>query len=264
MTIHKWWKAAILAALIGAVAAAIYPTRLPSPLVGVVGNPPNTPRIMALTFDDGPSPQFTPEILQLLTRYNAHATFFVLGSEAAHFPQLVRDIIKQGSAVANHGYNHINYFQAGLARTLHDAAQAQALFDKEKIPSIPFYRPPFGNSNQRLVEAMAQKGYAVTLWSVDTHDWSKPGISYITRKVLTDAKPNAIVLMHDSGGNRNQTVAALAAILPVLKAEGYKFVTLSQYVQALGLKKPSKLPLPLETSHTEKNRRNQNTRPTQA
>ena len=240
---HKWWKTVTLALLVAGLALASIPARLSPPLMGVAGAPPAPPRLIALTFDDGPSPQFTPEILGLLTRYDAHATFFVLGSEVAHFPQIVHDIVKQGSAVANHGYNHVNYFYAGLARTLRDAAQTQDLLHKEKIPTIPYYRPPFGNSNKQLVEAMAKQGYTLTLWSIDTHDWSEPGAGYITRKVLSDVKPGAIVLMHDGGGNRSQTVTALGAILPVLKAEKYRLVTLPQYVAALGLKKPPKLPL---------------------
>jgi peptidoglycan/xylan/chitin deacetylase (PgdA/CDA1 family) len=202
-----------------------------------------TPRIIALTFDDGPSSRYTPKILQLLTRYHAHATFFVLGTEVAQFPQIVKDIVKQGSAVGNHGYRHVNYFHVGIAGIERDAAEARALLKKDNIPLAPFYRPPFGNSNKRLVQALSRQGYTVTLWSIDTRDWSEPGVSYITKKVLTDASPGAIVLMHDGGGNRIQTVRALAAILPTLEADGYHFVTLPEYVKELHLKAPAKLPL---------------------
>ncbi len=233
-----------MAILTATLASAFHPYHRLSPLVGVAGSPPPRPRLIALTFDDGPSPRYTPEILRLLNRYDAHATFFVLGSEAAQFPQILRDIVNQGSTIANHGYHHVNYFHAGLTRTLQDAALAQALFNKEKIPTAPYYRPPFGNSNKKLAEALATKGYTLTLWSIDTHDWSMPGMTYITRKVLSEAEPGAIVLMHDGGGNRSQTVAALESILPVLRAEGYRLVTLPQYVRALGLTGPQKLPLP--------------------
>lgn len=203
-----------------------------------------TPKVIALTFDDGPSPQYTPEILSLLTRYHAHATFFVLGSEVAHWPGIVKDIVKQGSAVANHGYVHVNYFRVGVSGVIQDMDRTAALLKKEKIPTVPFYRPPYGNSNKALVAALHQKGLTVALWSIDTRDWTSPGTSFITKRVLANARPGAIVLMHDSGGNRSQTVSALAAILPVLKSEGYQLVTLPQYVKDLHLSSPPQLPLP--------------------
>ncbi len=206
--------------------------------------PATPPRIIALTFDDGPSPAYTPQVLALLSRYHAHATFFVLGSEVTHFPKIARDIVKQGSVLANHGYMHVNYFSVGISGIAKDAARTQALLKKERLPMVPFYRPPFGNSNKALVTYMSQHGYTLTLWSIDTRDWTSPGTPFITRKVLKDAVPGAIVLMHDSGGNRTQTVQALAAILPTLEAQGYRFVTLPQYVKDLKLKEPPKLPLP--------------------
>jgi peptidoglycan/xylan/chitin deacetylase (PgdA/CDA1 family) len=201
------------------------------------------PPLIALTFDDGPSPHYTPEILALLTRYHAHATFFVLGSELARFPNLARDIVRQGSVLANHGYNHVNLFRVGAQGVWRDAERTQALFAREHLPLTPFYRPPFGNSSPQLVRALNEHGYTVVLWSVDTRDWAMPGTTFITRRVLSQSKPGAIILMHDSGGNRSQTVQALAAILPVLEAEGYHLVTLPEYVAHLHIHTPTELPL---------------------
>jgi peptidoglycan/xylan/chitin deacetylase (PgdA/CDA1 family) len=221
---------------------------LQHPVRSMMGKPPLRPTaaspVIALTFDDGPSPQYTPKILQLLTRYHAHATFFVLGTEVTHFPNLARDIIKQGSVIANHGYDHVNFVHLGVVGTARDAEKLTALLNKEHIAQVPFYRPPYGLSNRKLVAYMSKRGYTVTLWSIDTRDWAMPGASFITRRVLNEAAPGAIVLMHDSGGNRTQTIEALAAILPVLEAEGYQLVTLPQYVKDMGLKAPPQLPLP--------------------
>jgi len=108
----------------------------------------------------------------------------------------------------------------------------------------PFYRPPYGNSNHKLVTALSKKGYTVTLWSIDTRDWSMPGTSQITKKILSSAAPGSIILMHDGGGNRTETIQALAAILPVLEEEGYHFVTLPQYVRDMHLNSPPQLPVP--------------------
>lgn len=242
MKMHKWWEIAVSALLIGSFLASATPIASRAELQQ---KPGTTPRVIALTFDDGPSPRYTPDILHLLSRYHAHATFFVLGSEAAQYSKVLREIVKQGSVVANHGYTHVNYFQVGLSGVLHDAERTRALLQKEKIPMAPFYRPPYGNSNKRLIDAISRQGYTLTLWSIDTRDWMMPGTSAITRKVLTDAAPGAIVLMHDGGGNRTQTADALAAILPVLEAEGYRFVTLPQYMRDLGLPFQAKLPRPI-------------------
>lgn len=245
MKVYKWWEAVLVAGMVGAFMAGMPSKPVTAPLTAASGPAPAKPNIIALTFDDGPSPEFTPKILALLNRYHARATFFVLGTEVAHFPKIVRDLVKQGSVVANHGYNHVNYFQLGVQGTARDAGKLATLLKEKAIPTVPYYRPPYGNTNKRLIAYMEKHGYTVTLWSIDTRDWAMPGTSFITRKVLSNAKPGSIVLMHDGGGNRTQTVRALAAILPTLESEGYKFVTLPQYVKDLGLKSaPPKLPLP--------------------
>lgn len=247
MELKKWWQAAGLLALVAAFMAGglvAWHPHAPGSTRPSKPKPTAPTKIIALTFDDGPSPQYTPEILSLLTRYHAHATFFVLGSEVAHWPNLVKDEVRQGSSVANHGFSHVNYYRVGVAGVIQDLNKTTELLKKDHIPMAPYYRPPYGNSNQRLVEALHQRGLTETLWSIDTRDWASPGTSFITKKVLQNATNGAIVLMHDSGGNRSQTVSALAAILPVLEAEGYRFVTLPQYVQDLHLTSPPKLPLP--------------------
>ena len=240
----------LVAAMVAAFMAGLPQNAPHSPLLSTPGSPPRSRSIVALTFDDGPSSPYTGEILNLLTRYHAHATFFVLGSEVAQFPRIAREIVKQGSVVANHGYRHLNYFQVGITAIGQDAARTEELLKKERIPSVPFYRPPFGNSNHTLVTYMAARGYTLTLWSIDTRDWTGPSTPIITARVLTHIRPNAIVLMHDGGGNRSHTVDALEAILPALTSEGYQFVTMPQYVKDLGLKHaPAKLPLssPVQT-----------------
>lgn len=242
MRLKRWWEVAVIVLMVGFFIASAKPVVThtePSPKPA-----PATQKIIALTFDDGPSPKFTPQILQLLTRYHAHATFFVLGSEATRFPKILKDIIKQGSVVANHGDQHVNFFHVGVSGTVRDAQKTATWLKKEHIAMAPFYRPPYGNSNAKLTHAINQQGWTLTLWSIDTRDWAEPGTSAITKKVLRDAAPGSIVLMHDSGGNRTETVQALAAILPVLTAQGYRFVTLPQYVKDLHITTPTKLPLP--------------------
>lgn len=242
MTRQRWgWLYPLIT--LGMIASLMLPPG--SPVSNKVLPPAQPKKFIALTFDDGPSPQYTPQILSLLSRYRAHATFFVLGSEVTQWPKLTASIAAQGSVLANHGWQHLNYFHVGLDRMWLDAQKTRALLARDHLKVAPFYRPPFGNSNKRLVDYFSAHGYTVTLWSIDTRDWAMPGAAFITRKVLNMAKPGSIVLMHDSGGNRDQTLQALSAILKVLSAEGYRFVTLPQWVHDEGLQSaPKKLPLP--------------------
>jgi peptidoglycan/xylan/chitin deacetylase (PgdA/CDA1 family) len=209
---------------------------------------PPLPKVVALTFDDGPSPRWTPTLLSLLARYHAHATFFILGSEAARYPALVRAIAAQGSAVGNHGYDHLNLFRVGAQVMWQDAEKTARWLHQEHIAPAPFYRPPYGNTSPALVQLFTRHGYTVTLWSIDTLDWTEPPTSAIVRRVLSHIKPGAIVLMHDSGGNREHTVQAVDAILQFLTADGYRVVSLPVYVRDLHLKTPTRLPPPPATA----------------
>ncbi|PSR32935.1 MAG: polysaccharide deacetylase family protein [Sulfobacillus benefaciens] len=185
-------------------------------------------RIVALTFDDGPSPQFTPKILSLLTQYHAKGTFFVLGSEAEKYPNLVKAIYQQGSLVANHGWGHLNLRRVGAARMWQDADKTGQLLRSLGISPAPYYRPPYGMTSQALLQLFEGHGYEVVLWSVDTRDWATPGVGSITEKIQRLIQPGAIILMHDGGGNRSQTVAALKWLLTKYTALGWHFVTLAQ------------------------------------
>lgn len=218
------WTSGFAAIIVGLSVLLITPHPAQAPLPPVLASV----KEVALTFDDGPSPAYTPQILALLRRYHAVATFFVLGSEAHRFPELVRTITEDGSVVANHGWQHLNLYRTGPAALWADAAKTQDFLRHLGVSPAPYYRPPYGNITPALTHLLRQHGYTVVLWSVDTRDWSLPGSSAITRRILTQVKPGAIILMHDGGGNRSQTVSALEAVLPVLSDEGYRFVTVPE------------------------------------
>ncbi len=196
-------------------------------------------KLVALTFDDGPSPKYTPIILRTLTEFHDHATFFVVGSEAQRFPSLIPEIARQGSAIANHGWNHMNLRQSGAQALWEDARKSADFIRTLGVSPVPFYRPPYGYTSQPMLALFAEHGVSVVLWSIDTRDWSRPGIGSIINKVATQVKPGAIILMHDGGGNRTQTATALTAILEQLKQMGYKVVTLPQLIKDSTGPKPS-------------------------
>ena len=176
--------------------------------------------VVYLTFDDGPHPTYTPQVLDILARYNAHATFFVLGSLAEGQPQLIDRIVAEGHTVANHSWNHENL--AGMPRASFDSTigRTQAALGDRGVPCL---RPPYGSIDGFTREWAESAGLAVTLWTVDTNDWRQPGAETIADRITRGTTDEAIVLMHDGGGNRSQTVQALETALDRLSPQGLRF-----------------------------------------
>jgi peptidoglycan/xylan/chitin deacetylase (PgdA/CDA1 family) len=198
----------------GPTATRAPPTPTPRPTVGAAS-------VIYLTFDDGPvDPQWTPQVLEALARYDARATFFVLGQLAQRFPELIQAEVDAGHSVANHTFDH---------RTL-DGVGREAFFDEltkaEEIlgdTSARCLRPPYGATDAYTRAYAAELGYRLVMWNIDTEDWRQPGADAIASRVLTAAYPGAIVLFHDGGGDRSQTVEALETILKALTDRGYVF-----------------------------------------
>ncbi len=184
---------------------------------------------VALTFDDGPSPLYTPQVLDVLERYHTPATFFVVGYHALQYPDLVRAEVRAGMTVGDHSFDHPNYPPfAALTAARIDTEIAQGRNALRGLAPPPrLFRPP-GGSFSLYVEATAHRlGLRVTLWSVDPTDWAA-GVSsgQIVARVLGAVRPGSIVIMHDGGGNRAATVAALPAIIAGIRAKGLRLVAL--------------------------------------
>ncbi|MGN6611469.1 MAG: polysaccharide deacetylase family protein [Angustibacter sp.] len=176
---------------------------------------PATGKVLYLTFDDGPDPQWTPQVLALLARYDARATFFEVGSQVREHPQVAAAVRGAGQAVGNHTDNHQRLTD------LDAAAMRRAVLGGPRDTTC--LRPPFGSVDHRVRALAAQLGLTVVLWNVETDDWAKPGVASIEHHLLHDVRPGKTVIMHDGGGDRSQTVAALRRALPVLAARGYRF-----------------------------------------
>ncbi|PWR17296.1 polysaccharide deacetylase [Micromonospora sicca] len=173
---------------------------------------------VALTFDDGPDPLYTPEVLALLREYNVKATFCVVGENVESHPDLVQQIVAEGHTLCNHSWNH----DIDLGTRPPDEIRADLLRTNEAIraavPGAPiaYYRQPGGAWTYRVASVCGELGMAPLHWAVDPADWTVPGAAKITATVLTQTAPGAIVLMHDAGGDRAGTVAALRYLLPEL------------------------------------------------
>ena len=175
--------------------------------------------VVALTFDDGPDPTFTPKVLDILSRYGVPATFFV-GREMADHPDLVRAEAAAGHAVGNHTWDHVNLITTPIDSYAHQVDDAST-----RIESLTGSRPiclraPGGNVNDTVIARVAQRGMAVVGWSVDPEDWASPGTDAIVRRVLAAARAGSIIVLHDGGGDRSQTVAALPRIISGLRSQG--------------------------------------------
>ncbi|GAA1116723.1 hypothetical protein GCM10009630_13020 [Kribbella jejuensis] len=171
-------------------------------------------KVLYLTFDDGPQHEWTPKVLQVLRKHHAQATFFVLGIQAAQYPELIAAERAAGHHIGNHTYDH------KTLTLLPDAKIRQEIAMGVKSKCL---RPPGGGTNAKVAALAAAYHQRQVLWDVDTDDWKKPGTARIEHAILAGARPGAIILMHDGGGNRSQTVAALDHALTKLTQQGYTY-----------------------------------------
>lgn len=186
----------------------------------VVRSGPGGARRVALTFDDGPSP-YTRQVLSILRQKKAKGTFFVIGSAVAADPSTARRIVAQGHEIANHSYSHPVLPSAG------ELSSTNRIIERTTRFRPCLFRPPYGAIDGRLAaDAGAQKMKSV-LWDIDTNDWRTPGSGSIYSSIVS-AGSGSIVLMHDGGGYRGQTVAALGPAIANLRSRGFKLVTVSK------------------------------------
>ncbi|MEV4976289.1 bifunctional polysaccharide deacetylase/glycosyltransferase family 2 protein [Streptomyces scopuliridis] len=214
------------------------------PVIDARGNGPATSlRIpdhkVVLTFDDGPDPVWTPKVLDTLKRYDAHAVFFVTGTMASRHPALVKRMVDEGHEVGLHTFNHPDLAYQSRSRTDWELSQNQlALAGAAGIRSSLF-RPPYSsfsdamdNRSWPVTRYIGGRGYITVLNTLDSEDWRRPGAGAISRNATPAGGKGAIVLMHDSGGDRSETVAALGRYLPEMRRAGYAFENLTEALGA--------------------------------
>lgn len=202
------------------------------PTGNVIWEVPNDEKVIAITFDDGPNPIYTPQILQLLRQYKAEATFFMIGFRIQQNPQLVKQVIEEGHEIGNHTMNHLYANSASNEKIKKDILEEKKYIQKW-VEKPLLFRPPGGYINETVFTTAKEAGYQIILWSwhQDPRDWENPGVESIVKHVVTNVKSGDIVLLHDGGKDRSQTVAALAKILPTLQKEGYRFVKVSELLR---------------------------------
>jgi peptidoglycan/xylan/chitin deacetylase (PgdA/CDA1 family) len=184
-------------------------------------------RDIALTFDDGPGP-YTPGVLSVLERYHVHATFFEIGEMLRYFSASTVREIKDGDVIGDHTETHPEMALLSAHEQREQLLEQIARIELAGGPRPVLFRPPYGSYDATTMRELHALHLLMVLWSVDTGDYTLPGASVIVQRALAGAHPGAIILMHDAGGTRTQTIEALPRIIRDLRARGYRLVTVPQ------------------------------------
>ena len=192
------------------------------------GNP-YLPEI-ALTLDDGPNPTYTSQVLSILKHYGIKATFFCMGSRVQQYPYLVKQEYQQGHSVENHTWSHPFMPDLSEPSLIWQITTTSNIIERVTGERPTLFRPPYGAFTAPVLKVVNTLGLSTFIWNDDPEDWSQPGTNTIISRVLNRIGYGSIILMHDGGGDRSQTVAALPTIIEWLQSHGYTFVTLKQLV----------------------------------
>lgn len=187
-------------------------------------------QVVALTFDDGPSPTYTPQILAILQAEQVPATFFIVGSQAKKYASLIRDITAAGCVVGNHSYTHSLLGDASASEISVEIENTENIIKEITGVGSRWFRPPGGAMSAAIVETASLEGCKTVLWTIDPLDWMRPNPDALCDRVVSQVHPGAVILLHDGGGDRAATVQALPKIIAQLREKGYSFVRLDEIV----------------------------------
>ncbi|MGL5694341.1 MAG: polysaccharide deacetylase family protein [Peptostreptococcaceae bacterium] len=197
-------------------------------------------KVVALTFDDGPDEDFTPQILDILKKHDVKATFFLIGEKVGYHPEIVKREIEEGHEVGNHTFTHINVAKRGYDDIYNEVTKTQEAIKKVTGEEPTLFRPPYRAISKNMCDIVKNKNMSIVLWSnLDPRDWSNPGVYYIVNTIDTKVENGNIILLHDYNNLRNsksQTIQALDSVITNLKSKGYKFVTISELIDHLDKK----------------------------
>lgn len=194
------------------------------PISGHAVEDQEEPKKIALTFDDGPHPLYTEQMLSLLEREQIPATFFLLGQNVEEYGDLVREIAEKGHLIGNHTYHHVQITTLTTEQAYAEIDQTSRLIEELTGEGTEYVRPPFGTWNEGLE---AELDLIPVMWTIDTLDWTTGNVDWIVNRVVKKVQENDIILMHDS---YKSTVQAVERLIPLLEAEGFEFVTVDEVI----------------------------------
>ncbi|MFG2128414.1 bifunctional polysaccharide deacetylase/glycosyltransferase family 2 protein [Streptomyces sp. NPDC048751] len=198
-------------------------------------------RTIALTFDDGPNPTWTPQVLDILEKYDVPGTFFLVGSMVSRYPSIVKDMVDQGNEVGIHTFTHVDLSYQSDARVNREMQQTQLALAGAAGITTTLFRAPYSSETDAIdnyswpvYQKLGQDGYTSVFVDTDSDDWKKPGVSKIVKWATPEDGKGASVLFHDAGGERSQTIKALPEYIEQMKAKGYTFTTISGAMRGQG------------------------------
>jgi peptidoglycan-N-acetylglucosamine deacetylase len=187
-------------------------------------------KVIALTFDDGPWPKFSDQVMDILKQNNIKGTFFVVGRNVKSFPDITKRILAEGHIIANHTWHHWYHYMNPQVAAAEIDNTAEEVYKVTGVRTNLF-RPPGGIMTNGVANYAKNQQYAVVMWSSDSMDYSRPPVPRLISNVMREAKPGGIVLMHDGGGDRTRTVQALPQIIENFRKQGYRFVTVPELLE---------------------------------
>ena len=200
--------------------------------IGVYHNRVNDDNMIALTFDDGPHPKYTRQILDILDEYGIPATFFFVGENVSYYQDTAREVVKRGHEIGNHTYSHPKVSKQSDVAFREELVRCENIIEQVTGVCPKVFRPPQGSWNQRVYDIARERDYSVILWDLDTLDWAHTPSDKIASYILENAKSGNIILMHDYHSGGCTTIDALRMFIPNLIEQGYRFVTVSELIRA--------------------------------
>lgn len=219
-------------------AAIVFAARPLSPphkpwLAEIVYRVPTDQRVVALTFDDGPHPKFTPRILDILDKYDIKATFFMVGKEVARYPDVVKDVVRRGHAIGNHTYTHPHNIELDTrGQVVRELSKCEDAIERTAGIRPHLFRPPRGLVDGTVFSVANDEGYRVILWTVSADHHDAPTPRLMAKRVLQHIKPGGVILAHDGMYcSRIKDVEATPLIIEELVKQGYRFVTIPELLR---------------------------------
>lgn len=198
----------------------------------VIKSVDNNEMKIALSFDDGPHPLYTPEILYILREHQIKATFFVIGKNASYYPEILSHLNEEGHEIGNHTFTHSLKKNINKKDMTEELQKSSEIIKKICGYEVRLFRPPGGILNNSIRETANDLGYKIVLWNIDTRDWANVSVDSITKNVLQNTKSGSIILFHDYIYKNSPTAEALRTIIPTLKERGYLFVTVGELIDS--------------------------------
>ena len=218
--------------VVGALSGKVVSSKVVEPASPMIVRrwvPDPSSKVVALTFDDGPWPTQTEEVLDILAEADVKASFFMVGYLIERYPDIARRVADEGHVIGNHTQNHMILTRQSGEVTRRQIVDASRTITDVTGVTPAWFRPPGGAMNTRVLKEANRMDMDLVMWDVDPQDWRRPGVERLLDDMLSQIGPGSVILLHDGGGDRSQTIEVLPLLIEELKEQGYLFVTLDQF-----------------------------------